>query len=195
MTKETINKRLSLRSFGGLFNRTSTPEKEDANKTSPVSTPSMDTSRPIPPLPAAVNGAPPSTSALIELAATITRETEKLNKYLVDKGLPIPSFDVDSPLGFPGLPKEAKRAREEVIRAAKELGDLVTGAEESIRWMAWDVRSSIPSFPRVFASICTDECGNRTTILSLFKQSIITKLVRHVYVLLCSSLNLTNCNS
>jgi hypothetical protein len=81
----------------------------------------------------------PSTSSLIALAATITRETEKLDKYLKENGTPTPSFDVDAPMDFPNLPAEIKKAREEVVRATKELGDLVTGPREGLRWMAWDV--------------------------------------------------------
>ena len=80
-----------------------------------------------------------STSKLIELAATITRETEKLDRYMKENGLPTPSFEVDAPSNFPKLDGEIKKAREEVVRATKELGDLVTGPTESVRWMAWDV--------------------------------------------------------
>jgi hypothetical protein len=80
-----------------------------------------------------------TTSSLIQLAATITRETEKLDRFIKESGAPVPSFDVDAPLDFPKLPDDIKTAREEVVRATKELGDLVTGPRESIRWMAWDV--------------------------------------------------------
>jgi len=83
--------------------------------------------------------AKPTTSSMIQLAATITRETEKLDRFIRDSGIPVPSFDVDAPLDFPTLPDDIKTAREEVVRATKELGDLVTGPRESIRWMAWDV--------------------------------------------------------
>jgi hypothetical protein len=82
----------------------------------------------------------PSTSQLISLAAIITRETEKLDRYLKESGAPSPSFDADGPANFPKLEGEIKRAREEVVRATKELGDLVTGPTEKLRWMAWDVR-------------------------------------------------------
>lgn len=84
-----------------------------------------------------------STSKLIELAATITRETEKLDKYMKEKGLPAPSFEPDALLNFPKLDGEMKKAREEVVRATKELGDLVTGPTESVRWMAWDHNNSL----------------------------------------------------
>ncbi|KAL3422651.1 o-methyltransferase [Phlyctema vagabunda] len=83
------------------------------------------------------------TSDLVELAAVITRETEKLNGYLRDRGLPTPGFDIDSPLNFPSLPADIKRARESVVQATKDLNDLVTGPEESIRYMAWDHNNSL----------------------------------------------------
>ena len=84
------------------------------------------------------------TSNLIELANTIKRETERLDRYIKDSNLPEPSFDVDAPLTFTKLPDELKRAREEVMRATKELGTLVTGATESIRWLAWNVGLNVP---------------------------------------------------
>ena len=87
----------------------------------------------------------PSTTSMVTLAAIIARETEKLEKYLKESGSAIPGFDVDSPTNFPKLPDEMKKAREEIVRATTELGDLVTGPTESVRWMAWDV-----SFPSLF---------------------------------------------
>lgn len=84
-------------------------------------------------------GVKPTTNSLVQLAATITRETEKLDRYIKESGAPAPSFDIDGPLDFPKLPDEIKTAREEIVRATKELGDLVTGPREGVRWMAWDV--------------------------------------------------------
>ena len=84
----------------------------------------------------------PTSSSIVELAAIITQETEKLDSYLKHAGAPAPGFDVDSPLYFPKLPDEIKKAREEIVKATRELGDLVTGPTENLRWMAWDV-----SFP------------------------------------------------
>jgi hypothetical protein len=80
-----------------------------------------------------------STSRLIELANTIKRETETLDRYIKDNDLPGPSFDVDAPLTFTRLPDGLKKSREEVMRATKDLGALVTGATVSIRWLDWDV--------------------------------------------------------
>lgn len=83
-----------------------------------------------------------STSRLMELAQIITRETEKLDKFFKQSGIPMPSFDIDAPLDFPGLPEEIKTARQKVVESTKELGDLFVGPTESVRWMAWDVRST-----------------------------------------------------
>jgi hypothetical protein len=89
------------------------------------------------------NGAPkPPATSMVELAAIITRETEKLEKYLKESGSAMPGFGVDSPANFPKLPDEMKRAREEIVRASKELEDLVKGPTESVRWMAWDASLS-----------------------------------------------------
>lgn len=85
-----------------------------------------------------------STSNLVALAKTITQETEKLEKYIKESGSAAPSFDVDALLDFPKLPEDIKKARENVVKATKELGDLVTGPKESLRWMTWNVRSYRP---------------------------------------------------
>lgn len=140
--------RLSVGSWSIPFARSPTRSSHESKRssqnfssaaatTSKETAPSVDASS-IPHIAKSV----PSTSKLIELAATITRETEKLDKYIKESGSPVPSFDVDGPLNFPKLEDEIKRAREEVVRATKELGDLVTGPTESVRWMAWDVRFS-----------------------------------------------------
>ncbi|TAQ85201.1 hypothetical protein B7494_g6477 [Chlorociboria aeruginascens] len=83
------------------------------------------------------------TSSLIALAATISKETEKLQSYFQENGIAQPGFDVDSPLDLPKLPEDIKKAREEVMRATKELGDLITGPRESLRWMAWDYNDNL----------------------------------------------------
>lgn len=107
---------------------------------------------------------------MVELAQIITRETGKLDKYLKDNGSDQPGFDVDSPANFPKLPAEIKKAREEIVRATKELGDLVTGPTESVRWMAWEVRFfSLPNMN------CTDT--HSITIHFHFMQSITIRLV------------------
>ncbi|PQE14635.1 O-methyltransferase protein [Rutstroemia sp. NJR-2017a BVV2] len=79
-----------------------------------------------------------STSSLVKLAAKIAQETEKISSYMKENGLPEPSFNVDSAVGFPKLPDALQRAREEVIKATAELGELLTGAEQGLRCLAWD---------------------------------------------------------
>lgn len=108
-----------------------------------------------------------STSKLIELAATITRETEKLDKYMNDNGLPTPSFEVDTLSNFPKLDGEMKKAREEVVRATKELGDLITGPTESMRWMAWDVSYCHPRFKRSLLMKAAQQLSFSTCYLPL----------------------------
>lgn len=80
---------------------------------------------------------------MVELAKIITRETEKLDKYLKESGSEMPGFDADSPANFPKLPADLRKSRVEIMRATKELGDLVTGPTESVRWMAWDHNNSL----------------------------------------------------
>jgi hypothetical protein len=113
---------------------TKTPDTDIASK----DTTKMDNNAPI-----ASRAIKPSTSSMIELAAIITKETEKLEKYLKESGSPTPGFDVNSPANFPKLPEDMKKAREEIMRATTELGDLVTGPTESVRWMAWDHNNSL----------------------------------------------------
>jgi hypothetical protein len=90
---------------------------------------------------------PTTTTSLVELAKIITRESEKLEKYLKESGSALPSFDIDGPANFPALPDDIKRARDEVMRATKDLEYLVTGPTEKVRWMAWDV--SLPDTKQI----------------------------------------------
>ncbi|KAL7621325.1 hypothetical protein AAE478_008646 [Parahypoxylon ruwenzoriense] len=80
--------------------------------------------------------APPS--KMIALAQKISAETEKVETYFREKGIPVPSFDVDSPSDFSKMPDDISRSRREVIHATQELHDLMVGPRESVRWMAWD---------------------------------------------------------
>ncbi|KAK3488816.1 S-adenosyl-L-methionine-dependent methyltransferase [Neurospora hispaniola] len=80
----------------------------------------------------------PSTSRMIALAQKIAKETEKLETYMKDNNLPMPSFDVDAPADFPKLPAEISRSRQEIIFATRELGLLAHGPRESLRWGVWE---------------------------------------------------------
>lgn len=79
---------------------------------------------------------------MILLAKKITEETEKLNKYMKDNGLADPGFSVDAPGDFPKLPDDIQKSRQEIVYATKELGALVRGPRESVRWGVWSVSSN-----------------------------------------------------
>jgi hypothetical protein len=80
-----------------------------------------------------------SASTMVELAKIITRESEKLEKYLKESGSPMPSFDINGPANFPSLPDDMKKSRLALLKATQDLEYLVTGPTEKVRWMAWDV--------------------------------------------------------
>lgn len=79
-----------------------------------------------------------ATSAMVDLAHKIVRETEKLDAYLKANNLPTPSFDVDAPSDFPKLPTDILKSRQEIIFATKELSLLAHGPRESLRWGVWE---------------------------------------------------------
>ncbi|KAF3765145.1 hypothetical protein M406DRAFT_61886 [Cryphonectria parasitica EP155] len=72
------------------------------------------------------------------LAEKISRETAKLERYMKEKGLPMPAFDVDAADDFPKLPADIQNCRLEIIHATKQLRDLTIGPRESVRWGVWE---------------------------------------------------------
>lgn len=80
-----------------------------------------------------------ATTNMIALSQKIAKETEKLEAYMKENGLSMPSFDVDAADDFPKLPEEIQRSRLEIIHATKELRDLAVGPRESVRWGVWEV--------------------------------------------------------
>lgn len=98
-----------------------------------------------------------STTDMIALSKKIAQETEKLEKYMKENGLIMPSFDVDAADDFPKLPAEMQKSRLEIIHATKELRDLAVGPRESVRWGVWEVSSylittSVRNFVLMFSS-------------------------------------------
>lgn len=91
-------------------------------------------------------------STMTELAATISRETAKLEKFMRDNNLPMPSFEVSAADDFPKLPEDIQQSRLAVIHATKELRDLTVGPRESVRWGVWEVSPDILSLPHEITS-------------------------------------------
>lgn len=82
-----------------------------------------------------------NTANMVALSQKIAKETEKLETYMKENGLVMPSFDVDAADDFPKLPEEIQKSRLEIIHATKELRDLAVGPRESVRWGVWEVSS------------------------------------------------------
>lgn len=80
-----------------------------------------------------------STSRMVALAQKIAKDTEKLETYMKENNLPMPSFDVDAPADFPTLPEDIQKSRQEIIHSTKELGLLAHGPREALRWGVWEV--------------------------------------------------------
>lgn len=83
------------------------------------------------------------TSGMVALSKKISEETEKLEKYMKENGLPMPAFNIDAADDFPKLPGDIQKSRLEIIHATKELRDLAVGPRESVRWGAWEVSSHL----------------------------------------------------
>ncbi|OAA46971.1 O-methyltransferase, family 2 [Metarhizium rileyi] len=74
---------------------------------------------------------------LLTLAKKITSEAEKLERYLKANNLPQPGFGTNAPGDFPNLPPEIQHSRQQIVYATHELGVLVRGPRESVRWGVW----------------------------------------------------------
>lgn len=82
-----------------------------------------------------------SSSRLTRLSTLISQRTAQITEYLKLKGLGEPSFDANGLAELPIAKEDAEvqKARVELIDATKELRDLVVGARETLRYLAWDV--------------------------------------------------------
>ena len=72
-----------------------------------------------------------STSRIAELSSVISENTLKLDQYLRANGLPLPSFEVDSPVSLV-LPETLQVARDAVLDANTELSELLLGPQEVV---------------------------------------------------------------
>jgi hypothetical protein len=117
-------KKQNRRSFSGFLDSKSAAAKAKVDpKANGTSTP-------------ATSSEPPSRMAY--LAQKIATETAALEAYLQEANLPLPSFDIDADPDYAAkLPEAARRSRQEIIHATKELRDLAVGPRESVRWQTW----------------------------------------------------------
>lgn len=70
-----------------------------------------------------------SQSRLAELANAVAVHTQRIDSYLCDKALPLPSFAADNPVDL-GLPPELEQSRLAVLEASQELNDLLQGPKD-----------------------------------------------------------------
>lgn len=71
-----------------------------------------------------------STDRVTELAAIVSRNTERISSYLGQNNLASPSFDIDAPLDWPEVLRSARKA---VVEATEELKSLMQGPKEAIK--------------------------------------------------------------
>ena len=72
-----------------------------------------------------------SSSRILELASTISENTTKIDQYLTAKGIPHPSFEINSPASLE-LPESLQASREAVLDANTELSELLLGPREIV---------------------------------------------------------------
>ncbi|KAF7930035.1 hypothetical protein BELL_0651g00040 [Botrytis elliptica] len=68
---------------------------------------------------------------IAELAATIQRNTSKVDEYLTSNNIPSPSFDVSCPFRL-SLPPDIQASRNAILEASDELTALMLGPVESL---------------------------------------------------------------
>ncbi|KAI3318836.1 putative O-methyltransferase [Xylariaceae sp. AK1471] len=68
-------------------------------------------------------------SRIAQLASIVAKNTQQIDDYLAQKGLPYPSFEPDSPVDL-GLPPEIEQLRGAVLEATQELNDLLQGPRD-----------------------------------------------------------------
>ncbi|KAK8056578.1 O-methyltransferase- family 2 [Apiospora rasikravindrae] len=82
---------------------------------------------------------PSSIERMEQLSALISDKTKLLTDFLASKGLDAPSFSLDELADLPVSSDDNKpfKARSELIKATRELHDIVLGPRESLRALAW----------------------------------------------------------
>ena len=80
-------------------------------------------------------------ASLVEVSDRISKNTAYLQHFLTTRGLPTPSFNVDTPTEFPNPDKErtVELVQEAVLADTRALFDLVIGPTDSLKWKVWQV--------------------------------------------------------
>lgn len=80
-------------------------------------------------------------SSLVEVSDRISKNTTFIQNFLTTRGLPSPSFTVESSTEFPNPENERaiELAREAILSDTKTLFDLVLGPVERLKWSVWQV--------------------------------------------------------
>ena len=80
-------------------------------------------------------------SSLVDVSERISKNTTFLQHFLKTRGLPTPSFNVNSPREFPNPENEraVELVREAILADTKLLFDLVIGPVERLQWGVWQV--------------------------------------------------------
>lgn len=81
-----------------------------------------------------------ASDTIMSLAAIISDNTSKINAYLIEKGIPLPSFDVDGPTEclIPTEAEDIHAARVAVVDATLKLRRLTLGPRDHL--MSYTVR-------------------------------------------------------
>ncbi|KAF4966626.1 hypothetical protein FSARC_5711 [Fusarium sarcochroum] len=126
------------------------------------------------------------TSLMIQLARKITKETEKLDEYLKNNGIPDLGFDINAPGDLPKLPEDIQRSRLEISSATKQLELLVRGPRETVRWGIWSYLDTlslsilnsygIPNLVPLDEPISLTELQTKTTLDPIN----LARILRHV---------------
>lgn len=105
-------------------------------------------------------------ASLESLSSAITAKSAQISKLLAAKSLPAPTFGEQSYADFANEDSELRKARNDLVDAAKDILRLAQGPEDHILQLAWSV--SISPFSKPFSPV---------RIMTLF-----TKLTLHFRV-------------
>jgi len=86
-----------------------------------------------------------TSSRITELATLVQENTAKVDSYLRERNLPLPSFNEDGPVDFQIESEEIQRARTGAMEASLELYDLLQGPSMCLRPVVRSLQSYYPT--------------------------------------------------